>query len=68
MLFPQGDNNGFTLAAAGLVAIVSLAAWSLFTRHDSREPPLAPVSLPYLSHIIGLSRETYNYYVNLRYN
>lgn len=67
MLFPQGDNNNFTLAIAGLVVIASLAAWS-FTRHDSREPPLAPVSLPYLSHIIGLSRETYNYYVNLRYN
>ncbi|CAJ0544935.1 Ff.00g084650.m01.CDS01 [Fusarium sp. VM40] len=64
MLFPQGDNNNYTFAIAGLVAIVSLAAWS-FTRHDSREPPLAPVSLLYVSHIIGLSRETYNYYVNL---
>ncbi|KAH7256024.1 putative cytochrome P450 [Fusarium tricinctum] len=64
MLFLQGDKNNFTLVIAGLVAIVSLAVWS-FTRHDSREPPLAPVSIPYLSHIIGLSRETYNYYVNL---
>lgn len=34
--------------------------------HDSREPPLAPQSIPVIGHLIGLSRSKFNYYVNVR--
>ncbi|KAI1446988.1 putative cytochrome P450 [Annulohypoxylon stygium] len=33
--------------------------------HDSREPPLAPASIPLISHVIGLSRSSFNYHVEL---
>lgn len=35
--------------------------------HDAREPPLAPQSIPFIGHMLGLSRSKFNYYVDLRY-
>jgi hypothetical protein len=39
----------------------------MFTAHDSREPPLAPSSLPFVGHMLGLMKSKFNYYVDLRY-
>lgn len=43
------------------------AARTMFgSSHDSREPPLAPQSIPIVGHLVGLSRSKFNYYVELR--
>ncbi|KAL2212819.1 putative cytochrome P450 [Sarocladium strictum] len=59
-------SENLALSIAGIVA-VAFTTWSL-TKHDSREPPLAPTSIPVIGHIIGLTRETFNYYVNISKN
>ncbi|CRG92635.1 25-hydroxycholesterol 7-alpha-hydroxylase [Talaromyces islandicus] len=33
--------------------------------HDPREPPLAPQSIPLIGHMVGLSKSSFNYYVDL---
>lgn len=37
----------------------------MFGGHDSREPPLAPASLPVVGHMIGLMKSKFNFYVDL---
>lgn len=58
----------FTLLVAlgGPVICLIFAALGA-SRHDRREPPLAPQSIPLIGHIIGLSRRTFHYYVDLRF-
>jgi hypothetical protein len=34
---------------------------------DPREPPNAPTSIPYIGHVLGLMRSSFNYYVELKY-
>jgi hypothetical protein len=34
--------------------------------HDPREPPLAPQSIPLIGHMVGLSKSSFNYYIDLR--
>ena len=53
------------LAVAGVTALATIAAWTL-SKHDPREPPLASPGIPLIGHMIGMGRETFNYYVNLR--
>lgn len=50
----------------GVVTLTYFATRKMFG-HDSREPPLAPQSIPIIGHILGLSRSKFNYYVDLRY-
>ncbi|KJZ72490.1 hypothetical protein HIM_08159 [Hirsutella minnesotensis 3608] len=33
--------------------------------HDAREPPPAPTSIPFVGHLIGLTRKKFNYFVQL---
>ena len=40
----------------------------LFTMQDPREPPVVPASVPYIGHVIGIMRNKFNYYVQLRYD
>ena len=40
---------------------------SLGAGRGPREPPIVPGSIPYIGHIIGLMRNNFNYYVQLRY-
>jgi hypothetical protein len=54
----------FFVALTGTVAVAFLATRMLFG-HDSREPPLAPQSIPFIGHIIGLSKSNFNYYVGI---
>ncbi len=48
----------------GLVTLGYFANRKMFGR-DSREPPLAPSSIPIIGHLVGLSRSKFNYYVEL---
>lgn len=50
----------------GACAVIYLFASKMFG-HDPREPPLAPQSIPFIGHMLGLSRSKFNYYVQLRY-
>ncbi|ETS81725.1 hypothetical protein PFICI_06727 [Pestalotiopsis fici W106-1] len=52
------------LSILGAAAAIYLFASKMFG-HDSREPPLAPQSIPIIGHMVGLSRSTFNYYVQL---
>lgn len=63
----------FSYDLVSLVASISVLLLSYLilhkmfrSGHDSREPPLAPQSIPVIGHLIGLSRSKFNYYVNLR--
>jgi len=59
--------NSSTLIAivAGATAIIYFATVKLLN-HDPREPPLAPQWLPFIGHLVGLSRRKFNYYVDVR--
>jgi cytochrome P450 len=49
---------------AGSGTLIYFAGRKMFG-HDPREPPLAPSSIPIVGHLVGLSRSTFNYYVEL---
>lgn len=56
------------LVLLGVLILTILAAYKMFgSSHDPQEPPLAPQSIPFIGHLIGLSRSKFNYYVELRY-
>ncbi|GAM88128.1 hypothetical protein ANO11243_061590 [Dothideomycetidae sp. 11243] len=50
-----------------LVSVITVAYYVLgrLFAHDPREPPLAPQSIPFIGHVIGLSRSSFNYHVQL---
>ncbi|KAJ0117817.1 hypothetical protein J7T55_002017 [Diaporthe amygdali] len=52
------------LLLIGVVTVAIFAARKMFG-HDPREPPLAPQSIPMVGHMIGLSRSSFNYHVDL---
>lgn len=59
-------------ALAGALAAVVGAAWLLLfaTRHDPREPPLAPYSsiwtrIPFIGHVFGMGTRKYEYFGDL---
>lgn len=60
--------NLASLVILSCVLLLSYFAISKMFRsgHDSREPPLAPQSIPVIGHLIGLSRSKFNYFVDLR--
>jgi cytochrome P450 len=49
---------------AGSGTLIYLAGRKMFG-HDPREPPLAPSSIPVVGHLVGLTRSTFKYYVEL---
>ena len=59
-------NYAFLFIITGVVSLIYFATRKI-PGHDPREPPLAPQSIPFVGHIIGLSRRKFNYYVGLRY-
>lgn len=59
-------NQTICLSVLGACAVVYLFVSKMFG-HDPREPPLAPQSIPFIGHMVGLSRSKFNYYVQLRY-
>jgi hypothetical protein len=59
------SDSSFLLILAGLVTLAYFGARRMFG-HDPREPPLAPQSIPIVGHMVGLSRSSFNYYVDLR--
>ncbi|KAF2998690.1 hypothetical protein E8E14_003752 [Neopestalotiopsis sp. 37M] len=64
MSSPLGDYIKPILILTGTLIVTFLVARSMF-RHDPREPPLAPSSIPLIGHAVGLSRSSFNYYVEL---
>ncbi|KAI2628052.1 cytochrome P450 [Hypomontagnella submonticulosa] len=58
-----GD-TGPLLILAIAATVTYFVARNMFG-HDSREPPLAPTSIPLIGHVIGMSRSSFNYHVEL---
>jgi len=54
-------------AATGAVAVFGLLHLLLHWIHDAREPPVAPTSIPFFGHMIGMARKKNRYYVELRF-
>ncbi|KAK4169789.1 25-hydroxycholesterol 7-alpha-hydroxylase [Cladorrhinum sp. PSN259] len=53
---------------AGLAGFITISYYLLnhvIFPHDPREPPLAPQSIPFIGHLIGMSRRTFRYYQDL---
>ncbi|KAI0197471.1 cytochrome P450 [Astrocystis sublimbata] len=55
----------FIAVGIGAATSAYVFARKLLFGHDSREPPLAPQSIPLIGHMIGLSQRKFNYYVDL---
>jgi hypothetical protein len=55
-----------TSAAAVAVAIFGLLHLLLHWIHDGREPPIAPTTIPFFGHVIGMTQKKSGYYVKLR--
>lgn len=49
-----------------LVAVCYAVSHILEARHDAREPPTLPSSIPVVGHVIGMLRKKARYYVQLR--
>jgi hypothetical protein len=49
-----------------LAAVCVIAACVLSVKHDAREPPLLPHSVPFFGHLIGMIRHGPRYLVALR--
>ncbi len=49
-----------------LAAVYVIAACVVSLRHDAREPPLLPPSVPFFGHLIGMIRHGPRYLVALR--
>ncbi|CAG8952965.1 hypothetical protein HYFRA_00007681 [Hymenoscyphus fraxineus] len=55
-----------TLFIAGFIGLLILAWYQCVVPSlDPHEPPLAPYTIPYLSHVLGLYKRSFNYYVDL---
>ncbi|KAK3319677.1 putative cytochrome P450 [Cercophora scortea] len=59
------DPTVLIIIATGVATLGFLAARNMFGGHDPREPPLAPQSIPIIGHLVGLSRSSFEYYVDL---
>ena len=51
---------------------ISIGTYIAFSKllgisQDPREPPPVPGSIPYIGHVVGLLRNKFNYYIQLRY-
>jgi hypothetical protein len=70
------ENNNFyimegMLSNTLLVVLVGACTFLILIRllapkQDPREPPLAPTTIPYIGHAIGLLRRSFNYPLDLR--
>ncbi|KAK7740433.1 hypothetical protein SLS62_011114 [Diatrype stigma] len=58
-----GD-TGPLLVLAVVATMTYFLARNIFG-HDPCEPPLVPSSIPLIGHVVGLSRSSFNYYVEL---
>lgn len=67
MPFAADSHSTLLVGFIGIISVTYFAARKMLG-HDPREPPLAPQSIPIVGHMIGLSRSSFNYYVDLRYD
>jgi hypothetical protein len=58
-------NSTLTVALIGIITLVYFITRKMFG-YDPREPPSAPQSIPFIGHVLGLSRSKFNYYIALR--
>ncbi|KAI1174324.1 cytochrome P450 [Nemania sp. FL0916] len=58
------DKSTISLLCIGF-ATTAYFATRMMSSHDPREPPLAPQSIPFIGHLLGMSRGKFNYYVDL---
>ena len=63
---PTWQAMAATSAAMG-IGLLSLALLLDRSGLDPREPPLAKTSIPIIGHAIGIMRNSFNYYAQLRY-
>lgn len=63
-LFPDNPTTLVALIVGVMIAIPYLITRIMFA-HDPREPPLAPQSIPFIGHLIGMSRRSFRYYLDL---
>lgn len=54
------------LAVAVCVGFYYLLARFLKVKHDPREPPILPQTIPVVGHVIGMIQKKGRYYVQLR--
>ncbi|KAH7088269.1 cytochrome P450 [Paraphoma chrysanthemicola] len=54
------------ITVASAITFIGVLHLLLRYLHDSREPPIAPTSIPFFGHLIGLIRKKSQYYVELR--
>ncbi|KAK4189459.1 cytochrome P450 [Podospora australis] len=52
-------------ALAGAATLILALHKLLQNYHDPREPPLAPQSIPFIGHLVGMSRRSFNYHADL---
>jgi cytochrome P450 len=57
--------DGLTVGIAGLTLLLAALNYFLVPSYDSREPPLAPSSIPIFGHMLGFMRNSFNYYEKL---
>jgi hypothetical protein len=55
-----------TLVIAALILVLIVAKYFGTGRVDSQEPPLAPTSIPFIGHLIGIIRHQNQYFDILR--
>ena len=62
------EDMAYSVTALALLLFLG-AFFLLYSRlatQDPREPPEAPTAIPIVGHLIGLTRNKFNYYVQLR--
>lgn len=69
MSIPKLSDPYAIIVILGIATLVYFIARrsATFGGHDPREPPLAPQSIPFIGHMLGMSKSSFNYYVELRY-
>lgn len=58
--------GALALAATGAITLLGLLHLLLHWSQDTKESPIAPTSIPFIGHVIGLMRKRTRYYVELR--
>jgi hypothetical protein len=57
----------YSLIAGAVAAIYMSLQWLLYYTQDAREPSPLATAIPFISPIIGMTRQKSSYYVKLRY-
>ena len=60
------DSLTLLLLLVLLAVLYALFEYVVAGKHDSREPPLIPQSIPYVGHLLGLIQIGSRYYAKVR--